>query len=197
MTQETSPLKAAICEFKKKGITIKKESKNPFFKSSYADLATVLDAIEIEAANCGLVITSGLSHASGVMVLTTTLEHKDSEEKKDSSFPVTGSKPQEIGSGVTYARRYNIQCLLNLAAEDDDGNAASNVKVTAKAKKERWVEIMKELDNVKSLDDLGFLWTSLKEELAMIKFEQEESYIKLQDRKDELKKLFNDQTIGE
>jgi hypothetical protein len=124
MSEYKSPLKSAICEFKKKGITIKKGTENPFFKSKYADLATVLDAIEETAADCGLVIYSQLV-AGESSVLTTTLSHKDSDECLVSSFPVFGTKPQEIGSSISYARRYNIQSLLNLAAEDDDGNAAS------------------------------------------------------------------------
>lgn len=128
----SSPLKAAICEFKKKAITIKKETTNPFFKSKYADLATILDAIEVEAANCGIVIVSGLV-VGDTTVLQTTLSHKDSAETIISTFPVIGTKPQEIGSSISYARRYNIQSLLNLAAEDDDGNAA-NAAEGAKAK---------------------------------------------------------------
>jgi hypothetical protein len=124
MSDYKSPLKSAICEFKKKGITIKKGTENPFFKSKYADLATVLDAIEETAADCGLVIYSQLV-AGESSVLTTTLSHKDSDECLVSSFPVFGTKPQEIGSSISYARRYNIQSLLNLAAEDDDGNAGN------------------------------------------------------------------------
>jgi hypothetical protein len=191
-----SPLKTAICEFKKLGLTIKKESSNPFFKSKYADLANILDVIEIKAATCGLVITSSLGRDADGMSLTTTLEHKDSDEKKESSFPVVGLKPQEIGSSVTYARRYNIQSLLNLAAEDDDGNAASNIKPTAKAKKDRWTEIMKGFDDIKNSEDLSVYWVSITEDLKDIKFRDEESYIKLYDRKEELKKLFNGFTNG-
>lgn len=188
--QYKSPLKTAICEFKKLGLTIKKESANPFFKSKYADLATILDVIEVKAAECGLVIWShGVTTDKG-MFLETVLGHKDSDEQMCSTFPIVGNKPQEIGSSCTYARRYNIQSLLNLAAEDDDGNAASNIKPTAKAKKDRWAEIMKGFDDIKNSEDLSVYWVSITEDLKDIKFRDEESYIKLYDRKEELKKLF-------
>lgn len=189
--QYNSPLKTAICEFKKLGLTIKKENSNPFFKSKYADLATILDVIEIEAAKCGLVIYSHVVATDKGLFLETMLEHKDSDEKIGSVFPVVGSKPQEIGSSVTYARRYNIQSLLNLAAEDDDGNAASNIKPTAKAKKDRWSEIMKGFDDIKNSEDLSVYWASITDDLKDIKFRDEESYIKLFDRKEELKKLYS------
>lgn len=125
-----SPLKHAICEFKKLGISIKKESDNPFFKSKYADLANILDAVEAEAAKFGLLITSRVIRDENGLTLVTELEHKNSDEVKSTLFPLFGNKPQEIGSSITYARRYNIQCLLNLAAEDDDGNSANDAQVT-------------------------------------------------------------------
>jgi hypothetical protein len=33
--------------------------------------------------------------------------------------------PQKLGSAITYYRRYTLQSLLGLQAEDDDGNKAS------------------------------------------------------------------------
>jgi hypothetical protein len=162
----TSPLKTAICEFKKKGISIKKESNNPFFKSKYADLPTILDAIEVEAAKCGLVLTSESKLQGEAWVLETTLECKDSDEQKKSTFPIFGGKPQEIGSSITYARRYNIQSLLNLAADDDDGNEANKaepvkkVYATAAAKKFDGKAILTAFDNCKSNDDLEEAWAN-------------------------------------
>ena len=190
-----SPLKTAICEFKKKGIVIKKESDNPFFKSKYADLPTILDAIEVEAAKCGLVITSQLI-AGDAIVLTTTLAHKDSEETIVSTFPVFGSKPQEIGSSISYARRYNIQSLLNLAAEDDDGNAAQQSKPTAKqvygtatAMKKKYAEIVDAIEGALTHDQLKQVWTENTTHIkAISSFESgEEMYDQLVKIKDERK----------
>jgi len=131
-TEKNTTLKTAICEFKKKDIAILKDKDNPFYKSKYADLSSILGAVEAEMAKEGLLITSVTKYHEASLVLETTLEHKDSDEKIVSVFPVFGSKPQEIGSSVTYARRYNIQSLLNLAAEDDDGNATQKAEPVKK-----------------------------------------------------------------
>lgn len=129
MTEKyNSPLKEAICKFKQLDTRITKDSDNPFFKSKYADLATILDAIEKDMASFGLLLSSRTELIEGVLYTRTYVMHKDSQEVMESIFPVFGSKPQEVGSSITYARRYNIQSLMNLAAEDDDGNAANKTK---------------------------------------------------------------------
>ena len=158
----TSPLKTAICEFKKKGIKIVKESNNPFFKSKYADLPTILDAIEKEAAICGITLISKSKLLNDIWVLETVMSHKDSDEKEDSMYPIHGKNQQEMGSSTTYARRFNIQNLLNLAADDDDGNEASKatpakIYATAAAKKADGKSILAAFDNCKNNDDLDEL----------------------------------------
>ena len=73
-----------------------------------------------------------------VLTLTTTVVHADTAEFMASDFPIpAGLKAQEIGSAVTYGRRYNVSCLLDIVAEDDDdGNAAQGgtPKAAEKAK---------------------------------------------------------------
>lgn len=195
MTQETSPLKAAICEFKKKGITIKKEDSNPFFKSKYASLPTILDAVETEAAKCGLVIISALKSIEGAFILETVLEHKDSDESRVSVFPVFGSKPQEIGSSITYARRYNIQSLLNLAAEDDDGNEANKaapVKDPAAPKRALYIAIMNEFDTIKDSEDLDSMMLSRTDDMEIIRKYSKEGFDKLKEREAALRATFKD-----
>lgn len=184
-----SPLKSAICEFKKKAITIKKETENPFFKKNYADLATILDAIEVKAAECGIVIFSQLVKDDGLM-LRTTIEHKDGAETIASTFPVFGNKPQEIGSSISYARRYNIQSLLNLVAEDDDGNNANQAAPVKPAAKPvvKTVELSHNIDvgaiesminTVSDMAGLISVWDSYKAELATLKATDHKAYDKL------------------
>jgi hypothetical protein len=60
----------------------------------------------------------------------TTLIESVSGESIVSSFPIFGTKPQEVGSSMTYARRYNIQALLDLSTDDDDGNLANSAPAT-------------------------------------------------------------------
>ena len=104
-----------------------KNKTNPHFKSKYADLATVKDSYQAALAEQGLTIIHALSLKDTVLTLTTTLLHAESEEWIDSDFPIpAGLKAQEIGSAVSYGKRYNGCALLDIVAEDDDdGNAAS------------------------------------------------------------------------
>jgi hypothetical protein len=195
MTDYKSPLKEALCKFKQLNIKIHKESDNPYFKSKYADLSVILTAIENDAAKVGLVITSRLDITSaGERILITELEHKDSMERIASIFPVFGAKPQEIGSSVTYARRYNIQSLLNLAAEDDDGNAANDsTQIHFKTARERTKvhnEIMDALNATTNLQDLQETWLSHTENLNRLKASDTQVFYNLENRKNELKVSF-------
>lgn len=114
----------ALLEFHKKVGKIIKSDNNPFFKSKYASLATILDVITEPLTECGLVI---VQFPTGLYQLTTRLQHVSGEymESTYEMQPVKHS-PQDAGSVITYQRRYAIGAILNLNIdEDDDGNKAS------------------------------------------------------------------------
>jgi hypothetical protein len=107
---------------------ISKDSSNPFFKSKYFDVNSLLLHVEPIIQKNGLLLlqpiqdnlvksiifdTNGFSIESGIVL----------PELND---------PQKLGSAITYYRRYTLQSLLALQAEDDDANLASN-KVNAKS----------------------------------------------------------------
>lgn len=102
---------------------------NPHFKSKYADLAAVLDAARKPLSENGLAVTQATEIRDGALVLVTTLHHT-SGEWIASEFPLPASgRPQEMGSALTYARRYCLTALIcNAADEDDDANAAEAAK---------------------------------------------------------------------
>jgi hypothetical protein len=103
---------------------IKKDAKNPFFKSSYASLSNILDSIKIPLAESDL---SFSQHPMGENGMSTILMHK-SGEWLGSHFTMKPMKndPQGIGSCITYMRRYALAAILGLNIdEDDDGNSAS------------------------------------------------------------------------
>lgn len=106
----------------------KKDSENPFFKSRYADLAAIREACREPLAKHGLaVVQTFIPPQNGMpMVLVTTLAH-ESGEWIESRWPVVPVKddPQGLGSASTYARRYSLQAIVGVPAEDDDGEAAS------------------------------------------------------------------------
>lgn len=117
-------ISTALAVFHIKMDVIKKDAKNPFFKSSYASLSNILDAIKIPLAESDL---SFSQHPMGENGLSTILMHK-SGEWIGSHFTMKPVKndPQGIGSCITYMRRYALSAILGLNIdEDDDGNQAS------------------------------------------------------------------------
>lgn len=118
---------AALALFQIKAEKIIKKAENPFFKSKYADLPSILDSIALPLQESGLVI-SQFPDDDG---LTTILMHPASGEflsAKGIMHPVK-SDPQSIGSAITYQRRYSLCAILGLNVDDDDdGNAASTPK---------------------------------------------------------------------
>lgn len=90
---------------------------------TYADLAAVLDAVKPVLTPNGLAITQAATNQG----VSTVLLHASGEWL---SFPPlevrTGQNtPQAQGSALTYARRYSLLAALNVATEDDDGQAAA------------------------------------------------------------------------
>ena len=104
-----------------------KDSANPFFKSKYADLASVWDACREQLSANGLaVIQTTDVDPEGVLVIT-TLAHSSGEWIRGRLRMVpTKSDPQGVGSCLTYARRYALAAIVGVAQVDDDANAASN-----------------------------------------------------------------------
>lgn len=95
---------------------------NPHFKSKYADLAAIFDAARKPLSANGLAIVQTI----GDNILHTRLLHTSGQWiASEHPLPMSG-RPQEIGSALTYARRYSLSALIGIAAdEDDDGNAIS------------------------------------------------------------------------
>lgn len=103
-----------------------KDSNNPFFKSKYADLQSVWDAIREPFTSNGLSITQLTGEATDGVLIETVLLHESGEYISSRLLmkPVKND-PQGIGSAITYGRRYGLQAIAGVCPEDDDGNKAS------------------------------------------------------------------------
>jgi hypothetical protein len=123
-------LAQALIIFHVKVDTIKKDAKNPFFKSTYASLTNILDAINEPLIESDLTISQFPNGDNG---LTTILIHGKSGEWMSSTYEMKPVKddPQGRGSCITYQRRYALASVLALNIdEDDDGNKATYPTVT-------------------------------------------------------------------
>jgi hypothetical protein len=103
-----------------------KDSSNPFFKSSYADLASVIDADRVPLTENSLAIVQTVSTDNLGVHITTMLAHKSGQWIRDTlTLTPKDSSPQAVGSCITYGRRYGRAAIVGVAQIDDDGNAAS------------------------------------------------------------------------
>ncbi len=122
----------ALIKAQKEMGTAIKDSTNPFFKSHYADLNAIREACMPALNNNGIVVLQPTVHIDGKNFVKTVLLH-ESGEMFESLTEIIYNKlndAQAQGSGITYARRYGLQSLCNVGAEDDDGNKASQPTIT-------------------------------------------------------------------
>lgn len=121
-------LLTALLAAKKAMGPVVKGSRNDHFKTKYADLDAVLDAIEPALHENGcLLLQPTKVVADGKHRLVTYIVHAESSQSISSEWELHPVKqdPQGEGSALTYARRYALLALVGLAPEDDDGNDAS------------------------------------------------------------------------
>lgn len=121
----------------------KKDVKNEYFKSKYADLASCIDAAKQALSENGLAVIQLTDITDYGLILRTTLMHS-SGEWVSGIYPIDPVKkdPQGYGSAITYARRYAFCAITGVAADDDDGNAAAQ-----KPSKEQAIDEQKKYDD--------------------------------------------------
>jgi len=101
---------------------------NPHFKSKYADLAEIRNTVTPQLAANGIAVIQGTDATSDGFFVFTKLVHS-SGQWIESRYPIIAdtNKPQAMGSAMTYARRYLLSAMCNIASEeDDDGNEAAD-----------------------------------------------------------------------
>ena len=107
-------------------------AENPHLKNKYANLAAVVNAIRAPLSMNGICWTQTPElRDGGQCVLVTTLLHTTGQWIScEYPIPISG-KHQDVGSAISYGRRYSLMAICGLAAEgdatDDDGNAAKDL----------------------------------------------------------------------
>ncbi len=103
-----------------------KDAKNPFFKSKYADLNAVREAC-IPALNAnGISVLQPTTVIDGKLYVETLLLHESGEYISGVYEVVVGkaNDPQSLGAAISYSRRYGLQSMVNIGADDDDAESA-------------------------------------------------------------------------
>lgn len=119
-------LVAALVKAQSEMTAVIKGNVNPAFKSKYADLASVIDAVLPALNKHGIALVQSPSYDGEIVTVETDLMHM-SGDMLSSRLSMRPSKPdpQGVGSAITYARRYALLAMCGVAPEDDDGVGAS------------------------------------------------------------------------
>jgi hypothetical protein len=115
----------------------KKDKTNPHYKSSYADIAAVFDAIRGPFAENGLCVTQTMHVEGNQTKLRTSLLHTSGQIITSEMLLPSVTDPQKMGSAITYYRRYSLMSIAGLAADDDDGNDAKKGVMQDEAKEKK------------------------------------------------------------
>lgn len=153
----------ALLAFQSTVRAVKRDGNNPHFKSKYATLENVMDAVKPSLNENGLVVMQApASIVDGAVSVTTALYHTSGEYMTATLHVPLGKRdPQGVGSAITYGLRYSLMAMLGLPPTDDDdgesamdreGQYATNRKSSAALKREdAWAEFEADLRDVKSL----------------------------------------------
>jgi hypothetical protein len=169
MTEQKNNFATAFIKAQAEMVNASKDSTNPHFKSKYADLTAVRDACVPFLNKYGIAVLQPVVQLENKQYIKTTLLHESGEEYSClTEIMHTQNTAQAHGSGITYARRYGLQSLVCIGAEDDDGEKASekpkqqsrndddeDVRIGA----ENWFKFFKEnAEKCKSISELEKLY---------------------------------------
>ena len=123
-SEDTTKIVGALLTFNKEMGVVAKTSKNPFFKSNYADLPTILKATKEPLEKSGLSVTH---FPVGDNRLITRLSHSSGQFYQSMNYVKSvKDDPQARGSVITYMMRYAVGAVLGLSIDkDDDANAST------------------------------------------------------------------------
>ncbi len=128
-SEQINELAAALNKAQAQMMGATKDAKNPFFKSKYATLNSVWEAVKDAVLANGLTVLQPIYLNQNQPVVKTTIMHT-SGQFITSECPIVCAKandPQALGSAITYARRYSLASMLGVMTdEDDDAERAMN-----------------------------------------------------------------------
>ena len=184
-SESITELAKALCEVQKTELFALTSKKNPFFKSKYADLSSVWDAIRSPLTGNGLAITQTMAsdNMDGVTI-ETTLMHISGEYISGSLYiKPEKNTPQGLGCAITYGRRYALMAIIGISPEDDDGEHAMARKRKDKEKTPKTiieepdvpvdvVDLRQEKEAVKSWEDF-----IIEKQLSLSEIQKFKDYI--------------------
>ncbi len=132
-------LASALCQAQAEMPAAPLNSTNPFFKSKYADLGSIIKTAQPILAKCGLSVSQHPVSDGGCLGVTTLLMHNSGEWMESTVYLPMGDEQsknmaQAAGSVISYLRRYSLAAVLGMYADEDtDGNSPAAKPAQAKA----------------------------------------------------------------
>lgn len=128
-SEEIKQIASAMVEVQKELKGISPNANNPFFKSSYITLDNILEVVRPILSKNGIWLTQEATGDTESITVTTRLTHSSGEFIETDTLKMKPQKindPQQLGSCITYAKRYQLSAMLGISSEvDDDGNTSS------------------------------------------------------------------------
>lgn len=128
--EEMKNLYKALAKFRQQLKQPVKDGANPYFKSTYVTLDGVIKAVDTALEGTGLSYIQEAATSDGLPAVRTVLFHEDGGTMASGwlSLPLkSGATPQDVGSLLTYAKRYQLAAFFGVSSDvDDDGNSASS-----------------------------------------------------------------------
>ncbi len=155
-SEQVADIYAAFAKAQGEFTVARKDSDNPFFKSTYADFQSVVEAARPALAKHGLSFSQAATYLDGIWILTTRVSHS-SGQWFESTYPLNPVKndPQGFASAQTYGKRHSLQALLGIVASDDDdaessmGRGAQGSPSDQMASRADVVGILKKFEGIK------------------------------------------------
>ena len=156
-------LNSKLLEFQNKVGIVKKDAKNPHFKNTYASLTQILGEVKPLLTECGLVLIQPIS-LDGV---GTTIIDFETGEKIETVISLPNNlTPQQLGSAITYFRRYTLASLLALEIDDDDAQMTN--KPIPQQVQPTVDEVNAKIINAKTLVELKTMFEALPKNEQLI-----------------------------
>ena len=159
----TNELAKALCKAQDQMGGAVKDSSNSFFKSKYADLASVIKVIKQPFFDNGLSYTQfPISNEHGVGVSTRLMHVSGQYLEMEYTLPTVKKDPQASGSAITYARRYALQSIAGIPTADNDAESAMLRGDDKKSiSEDQVITIKKLIDETKTDQDKFLKWANV------------------------------------
>lgn len=124
MSEKIDALSIALAKAQAELPPAPKNADNPYFKSRYADLSSIYEAIRSVLPKHGLSVVQTMAQTTDckcVCVRTTLIHESGQWIAGELSMPIGQPYgPQQVGSAITYARRYSLSAIVGVVSEEDD-----------------------------------------------------------------------------